>query len=136
MTRRTVLRASDADREQVAERLRLAATEGRLVPEEFEERLGAALVARTYGELDAIVADLPVPSRGSVRRRNELDWRHPAIRTALVVAIVIGLVLAGVSAALGHGHADHHGFWAGPSAIWLVWVVLGWRYFARRSRRA
>ena len=59
MTKRAVLRAADADREQVAERLRRAAAEGRLLTEELEERLGAALSAKTYGELDAIVSDLP-----------------------------------------------------------------------------
>ena len=136
MTRRALLRASDGDREHVAERLRLAATEGRLLPEEFEERLGAALSARTYGELDALVADLPVASRGPLQRRNEPTRRHPTIRTALAVVVLIALVVAGVSAAFGHGHPDHHGFWAGPSAIWLIWVVLGWRYLARRSRHA
>src|SRR5205085_3062419 len=59
MTPRAVLRASDADREQIAERLRRAATEGRLHDDELEERLGAAFSARTYGELDTLVADLP-----------------------------------------------------------------------------
>lgn len=53
------IRASDADREHVAERLRKAADEGRLFVDEFDERLGQALSARTYGELDAIIADLP-----------------------------------------------------------------------------
>jgi hypothetical protein len=136
MSKRAVLRASDADREQVAERLRLAAAEGRLSPDEFEERLGAALGARTYGELDAIIADLPAPARVAVRPSHELNRRRPAVRTTLAVALVIGLVFAAVSAALGDGHPGHHGFWDGTPVIWLVWIALGWRYFARRSRRA
>ena len=41
------LRASDAEREAAAERLRRAGGEGRLVPEELEERLGVAFSART-----------------------------------------------------------------------------------------
>ncbi|MFF8311082.1 DUF1707 SHOCT-like domain-containing protein [Streptomyces lydicus] len=53
------LRASDADRERVAEILRDALAEGRLVMEEFEERLDAAYRARTYGELEPLTADLP-----------------------------------------------------------------------------
>jgi hypothetical protein len=57
--RRRNVRASDADREQVIDRLRNAADEGRLVVDEFDERLGQALTALTYGELDAIVSDLP-----------------------------------------------------------------------------
>ena len=54
-------RASDAEREQVAERLREAVAEGRLDMEEFEERLGAAYQARTHGELTPLVRDLPAP---------------------------------------------------------------------------
>ena len=59
MARRATLRASDADREQIAEQLRHAAGEGRLDPEELEERLETVFSARTYGELDAVVVDLP-----------------------------------------------------------------------------
>ncbi|MFG2945511.1 DUF1707 SHOCT-like domain-containing protein [Streptomyces adustus] len=53
------LRASDADRERVAEVLRDAVAEGRLDMEEFEERLEATYKARTYGELAPITRDLP-----------------------------------------------------------------------------
>ncbi|MGY5631619.1 DUF1707 SHOCT-like domain-containing protein [Streptomyces sp. UC1A3] len=54
------LRASDADRERVAEVLRDALAEGRLDMTEFEERLDATYSARTYGELALITRDLPV----------------------------------------------------------------------------
>jgi hypothetical protein len=54
------LRASDADRDQVAERLRQATAEGRLAAVELEGRLEALYTSRTYGELEALVADLPV----------------------------------------------------------------------------
>ncbi|MFF3344925.1 DUF1707 domain-containing protein [Streptomyces sp. NPDC002779] len=54
------LRASDADRERVAEVLRDALAEGRLDMGEFEERLDATYKARTYGELAPITRDLPV----------------------------------------------------------------------------
>ncbi|MET8470503.1 DUF1707 domain-containing protein [Streptomyces sp. NPDC006422] len=56
------LRASDADRERVAERLRDALAEGRLDMEEFGERLDAVYQARTYGELAPLTKDLPVVS--------------------------------------------------------------------------
>ncbi|MFI5819099.1 DUF1707 domain-containing protein [Streptomyces rishiriensis] len=55
------LRASDADRERVAEVLRDALAEGRLDMAEFEERLEETYKARTYGELTPITRDLPVP---------------------------------------------------------------------------
>ncbi|WP_405808114.1 DUF1707 domain-containing protein [Streptomyces sp. NBC_00210] len=53
------MRASDAERERVAERLRDAVAEGRLDMEEFEQRLEAAYTARTHGELEPLVSDLP-----------------------------------------------------------------------------
>ena len=53
------LRASDADRQQVADRLRTALDEGRLTLLEYDERLGAAYAALTYGELAKVTHDLP-----------------------------------------------------------------------------
>jgi hypothetical protein len=53
------LRASHQDRDRVVEVLRVAAGDGRLTPEELDERLEAALTARTYAELAVLTADLP-----------------------------------------------------------------------------
>lgn len=58
------LRASDADRERIAARLREHYAEGRLTQEELDERVAAALNARTYGDLRGVVADLPEPGMG------------------------------------------------------------------------
>ncbi|MER6450893.1 hypothetical protein DEJ51_12025 [Streptomyces venezuelae] len=62
------LRASDADRDRVVERLRDAVAEGRLDMDEFEERLEAAYKSRTYAELEPLTRDLPAasPSGGPV----------------------------------------------------------------------
>ena len=57
------LRASHTDRDTVVEQLRVAAGDGRLTPEELDERLEAALTAKTYGELSALTADLPEAGR-------------------------------------------------------------------------
>lgn len=61
-------RASDAEREQTAEVLRNAATEGRLDVDELEERLQSAYTVRTRPELERLVADVSVdpvaPGRG------------------------------------------------------------------------
>lgn len=62
---RPELRASDSDRERVAEVLRDALAEGRLAMEEFEERLESTYRARTYGELAPLTADLPGASGSS-----------------------------------------------------------------------
>ncbi|MGH3164464.1 MAG: DUF1707 domain-containing protein [Trebonia sp.] len=53
------LRASDSDRERVAEILRQAAGDGRLTLEELDERLDAVYSAKTYAELEPITHDLP-----------------------------------------------------------------------------
>ncbi|MGZ9931149.1 DUF1707 SHOCT-like domain-containing protein [Streptomyces sp. NC-S4] len=58
------LRASDADRDRVVERLRDAVAEGRLDMDEFEERLEAAYKSRTYAELEPLTRDLPAPAAG------------------------------------------------------------------------
>lgn len=66
------LRASDADRERTASLLREHHAVGRLTPEEFQERLNRVFEARTIGDLDAILADLPgidlyqLPSAGII----------------------------------------------------------------------
>ncbi|MEV5602972.1 DUF1707 domain-containing protein [Streptomyces sp. NPDC052299] len=59
------MRASDAERERVAEILREAVAEGRLEMEEFEQRLDTAYKARTHGELEPLVRDLPSAGSGS-----------------------------------------------------------------------
>jgi hypothetical protein len=70
------VRASDAERDAVVERLRVASVEGRLTFEELAERTELAYVAVTRGDLDAVTADLPgmgapgaVPAPLQVRRR-------------------------------------------------------------------
>jgi hypothetical protein len=54
--------ASDAEREATVARLGDAAGEGRLILEEFSERVGRAYAARTRGELQELVQDLPEPA--------------------------------------------------------------------------
>jgi len=58
------IRTSDADRERVTARLREHFAEGRLTRDELDERVAAALSARTYGDLRPITADLPGPGPG------------------------------------------------------------------------
>ncbi|MGH7667151.1 MAG: DUF1707 SHOCT-like domain-containing protein [Candidatus Dormibacteria bacterium] len=55
------LRASDEERERVAEELRQHCEAGRITLEEFEERVTTAYEARTRAEIDALMADLPRP---------------------------------------------------------------------------
>ncbi|WP_329116532.1 DUF1707 SHOCT-like domain-containing protein [Streptomyces sp. NBC_01353] len=68
------LRASDADRDRIADILRDALAEGRLDPEEHSERIDAVYRAKTVGELEPIVRDLPAASR--VRREPEQSYAY------------------------------------------------------------
>jgi DUF1707 SHOCT-like domain/Domain of unknown function (DUF4190) len=53
------MRASSADRERAVDVLKAGFAEGRLTQDEYNDRMGRAYAARTYGELAALTADLP-----------------------------------------------------------------------------
>jgi hypothetical protein len=101
----TEVRASDADRERVAERLQAAAGEGRLTPTELEERLESAFSARTEMELRPLTADLPAPVVRARRRR---------VRPDFAPYVSVSLMLVGIWALTGMGY------------FWPVWPILGW----------
>ncbi|MGD9483378.1 DUF1707 domain-containing protein [Streptomyces sp. TRM70308] len=89
------LRASHADREAVADRLREAAGDGRLDLEELEERLERAFSAKTYGELAPLTADLPgAPPPGA-----------PGLRAEEPLVLHAG---AGDVTQTGHWHVPRH----------------------------
>jgi hypothetical protein len=119
VARHSALRASDADRETVAERLRTATAEGRLVAEELEERLGLALTARTYGELDAVVADLP--AQRSQPSSSPL-WVKATFAVAVAMAALAVLAMVALIA-------------LGLAGAWVAWVVIAWLFFGRGGRR-
>jgi len=53
------MRAASADRERAVDVLKAGFAEGRLTQDEYNDRMGRAYAARTYGELAALTADLP-----------------------------------------------------------------------------
>jgi hypothetical protein len=71
------IRVSDADREQVAERLREHYAAGRLSSDELDERLSATLSAKTFGDLRAVMADLPEPGTIGSPGWGQQAWGHP-----------------------------------------------------------
>lgn len=75
---RPELRASHADRDRVVELLRVAAGDGRLTAEELDDRLEAALTARTQRELAVLTADLPAepPPPGRAPARDVIRMVH------------------------------------------------------------
>jgi hypothetical protein len=120
------LRASDADREATAERLRHNHSEGRLDTEEFQQRIDRCYSAKTVGELDELVNDLPRESRERVGRRGRRSyWRLWPIPVVPVVLAIIA-----ISAVAGWHH--HGGF----GLLWLIPLFFFVRMCAwRRYRR-
>ena len=122
MGRRSTLRASDADREQVAERLRNATAEGRLLAEELEQRLGAVFAARTYGELDEIVADLPtrdMPQRVRARPMSRLR-QVPAPALIILIPVAISIAIAAVVVVVT------------VFAVWALLITIAWLALGHR----
>jgi hypothetical protein len=72
------LRASDADRESVANVLREAAGDGRLTMDELDERLDAVYAAKTYAELEPITHDLPDAGAAHATAPSPAAPRDPA----------------------------------------------------------
>ena len=107
MARHSSLRAADSDRAAVTERLRQAAGEGRLDPDELEDRVHVALRARTYGELDRVVSDLPA---------KRVAVALPTASTAVAVATRVAVLLVVVSLALVDA--------ALTVAWWLLWALM------------
>jgi hypothetical protein len=85
-------RASDAERDTVAETLREHAAAGRLDPDELEDRLERAFAARTRADLAPLVADLPtVPPKP----RREFPRIPPILPLAVLLIAIWALTGAG-----------------------------------------
>ncbi len=126
------LRASDADRERFAALLREHHAVGRLTPEEFDDRLNRVFTAKTIGDLDAIIADLPgidlyqLPAagiapagyrqggRGGLSRRANgelIPFRPGAWAAWAGVSALLFIVWFGIGVATG-------------GAAWVPWFLL------------
>jgi hypothetical protein len=117
MIRAADQRASDADREEVVERLRIAAGEGRIGHDELDERLARALSAKTYRQLHATVDDIPRDRGAGNRRlpqaqRTVAGWTVRAVRNEpwLLVLMLPLLVITLTLAAIG-------------MMVWFVFIV-------------
>jgi hypothetical protein len=127
------MRASDADRDRTAALLREHMAEGRLTPEEFNERLDKTYEAKTLGELDELMSDLPgidlykLPDH-SLRRHGrppggQLPWRlssesarlTPAWQAAWGGLLSVSLLCFVVWLLSGR-----------PGNLWFLWVAGPW----------
>jgi hypothetical protein len=126
------IRASDADRDRTAALLREHHAAGRLTAEEFNERLDKAYTAKTLGELDELLADLPgidlyqLPDASLQRKGHQtglppLPWMmapgsvgrfSAAWRAAWGTWLSVSLVAFFVWLASGH-----------PGNLWFLWVA-------------
>ncbi len=124
------LRAADADRAAVAAQLGEQMSAGRLTVAEYDERLARAYAARTYGELDALIADLPRPATQSpapaptasatAHARHpggwsggpsrQAAWRNWAVTAAIVLTVWTATVV-------GSGEFGY---------FWPIWVIGPW----------
>ena len=117
------LRAADADRERIADRLRKSHAEGRIDLAEFQQRLEHCYEAKTLGDLDELVRDLP--RQDEQDERSSSGWFVPwRMHVAPLAPILIALIV--ISAAIGH-----HVFW-----LWIPLVFLFWRMSWARRRRS
>jgi len=114
------VRASDAERERVAQLLQAAAAEGRLSPEEAGERLAAASTAVYREELHRWISDLPAT--------RELDETQPMWLPRVARLAVVALLVT-----------TFWGFWGARLLLWplgfmaVAMLLRPWRY--RRYRR-
>lgn len=126
------LRASDDDRERVAEVLRQAAGDGRLTLAELQDRLEALYAAKTYGELEPVVADLP-----SVRLPRPSASAPSPVRTAGEAAAVpdrVGGVPVSRVAKAVFGEVTRRGQWVVPSDYRVKAVFGGVELDLREAR--
>jgi hypothetical protein len=131
------LRASDADREAVAQQLRDHYAAGRITLDEFDERTTTTYAAKTFGDLDGLLADLPaaevVPApatRVPVPVRADQPAKVDRFRSAvapfstwIVVALITNMIWLGSS--LGNNGQRPGG---GDQSIpyWPIWVIGPW----------
>lgn len=118
------MRASDGDREAVAQRLRAALDEGRLSLPEYDERLQQAFAATTYGELAPLTSDLPeskpskhVARREKHKRKQIKEWRDWG---------GVAVILVGIWLVTSIASRDLQFFWPMiPLGIWAAVILSG-----------
>lgn len=134
--RTTSVRVSDAEREEVAQRLRAAAADGRLTLTESDERQALAYAARFHQDLAPLTADLPEPVAEPVvpatgwQRLGDRARRQLAAHVA-VAAVIATLLLARWAVGFD-AQVDGPRFWP----VWpMFWISLSIVFHYRRALR-
>ena len=115
------LRASDAEREAVIERLRGHCAEGRISADELSVRIDAVYAARTRGDLEPPLRDLPSTTSDTpavldrrARRRSSPSLAEVPLPLVAVAVLVLAAAASGA-------------WWL----LWLLWPILHWTKRAR-----
>jgi hypothetical protein len=112
--RKRGIRASDADRDRSAAALSAHYTAGRLTLEEFQERLDQAYAAKTLGDLDDLMTDLPGPGPSQLGGQRDGNVPPPERRAPTTVQIPVGRY-----------HAAWQ-FWLGIAiGTFVIWLISG-----------
>jgi hypothetical protein len=133
---REEMRAADADRHAVADKLRVALDEGRLDLHEYDERLQQAYAAKTYGDLDQLLTDLPnaapvavpSPTPAAPARRNDhvtAQWLAYVWSSWFPAVMITSTIWAVASLAAGELQYYWPIWVAGPWGVVLVWQTIG-----------
>jgi len=127
------MRASDAEREQIATILKAAVTEGRLSLEEGDERLAKAYAATYRDELGPLTTDLPGGGRDALLQTPEvLAAVHRRLRRHGTFVVVLGSALVGLWLLSGA-----HFFWPLiPLAFLTIGLLKHWRFSRAWQRGA
>ena len=124
------MRASDADREAMAEILRRHYAAGRLDAQEFDERIERCFTAKRLGELDELLTDLP--REPAQQPEPERTWRGFRPRWGMGMIVPIVLALIAICALTGA-----HLLWlAFPLFFFFFFRPFGCWYGAGRERRS
>jgi hypothetical protein len=118
------LRAGDSDRQAVVAELQRHYVDGRLSSEELSERVAKALQSRTFGELAALLNDLPtLAAHTELEPAQATDWKSQLLSPPFgAVMILIGvLALLWMFVAASAGHWGFFPFW--PVLIWGFFFI-------------
>jgi hypothetical protein len=131
MADRPDMRVSDEQRDRVAQEIREHFAAGRLTDEELSDRVQAAYGARTEGELNAVLADLPKLPATRAQQKAEIAQRRHELQRRLLQEAGGGAALFVLCSVIWLSSGAHGQFWP----MWVALVVLipllrnGWRLY-------
>jgi len=139
------MRAGDADRQRIADQLKSALDEGRLDLNEYDERVQRAYSARTYGDLDGLLDDLPgtvgvqhsqvqphspAPQPAAVAKEDANHGGRHTFTSALTAFLICTVIWAISSFSSGHAYY----FW--PAWVLIPVIITGVGALTDRGRRS